>query len=144
MEEMLMYTGLLDKRRRGREITYIMLAFRGARTLADLKMNSNEFTLRDAIRHVVELTPYGWCKDGHTIRHDMEMALRNPGYTMGYLIGKVHLEKLLADRAMQLGDKFNLRQFIDEFLAAGMIPLSLIRWEMTGNRDEIRKLSGND
>jgi hypothetical protein len=29
---------------------------------------------------------------------------------------------------------------LDEFLAAGMIPLSLIRWEMTGLDDEIKKL----
>jgi len=29
---------------------------------------------------------------------------------------------------------------MDEFLAAGMIPMSLIRWEMTGFEDEIKKL----
>ena len=28
----------------------------------------------------------------------------------------------------------------DEFLAAGSIPISLIRWEMTGLDDEIRRL----
>jgi len=39
-----------------------------------------------------------------------------------------------------LGDKFNLQQFMDEFLAAGMIPMSLIRWEMTGFEGEIKKL----
>ena len=29
-------------------------------------------------------------------------------------------------------------EFHDEFLAAGMIPISLIRWEMTGLDDEVR------
>ncbi len=47
---------------------------------------------------------------------------------------------LMRDRAKQLGEKFNMRQFMDEFLAAGMIPMSLIRWEMTGYDDEIKKL----
>jgi hypothetical protein len=75
-----------------------------------------------------------------SIRIWLEMALRNPGYTMGYLVGKVQLEKLLADRTNQLGDKFNLRQFMDEFLAAGMIPMALSRWEMTSYDDEIKKL----
>jgi len=28
---------------------------------------------------------------------------------------------------------------MDEFLTAGMIPMSLIRWEMTGFEDEIKK-----
>ena len=27
----------------------------------------------------------------------------------------------------------------DEFLKAGMIPISLIRWEMTGMDDEVKK-----
>jgi uncharacterized protein (DUF885 family) len=48
--------------------------------------------------------------------------------------------KLIRDRAKQLGDAFNLRQFMDEYLAAGMIPMSLIRWEMTGMEDEIKEL----
>ena len=29
---------------------------------------------------------------------------------------------------------------VDEFLAAGMIPFSLIRWEITGSDDEIKEL----
>lgn len=44
------------------------------------------------------------------------------------------------DRAHQLGDDFTLKQFMDEFQASGMIPISLIRWEMTGLQDEIREL----
>ena len=48
--------------------------------------------------------------------------------------------KIFRDRAQQLGDKFVLRQFMDEFLGAGMIPMSLIRWELTGYDDEIKKL----
>jgi uncharacterized protein (DUF885 family) len=59
---------------------------------------------------------------------------------MGMVVGKVQFMKLFRDRAKQLGDEFNLRQFMDEFLAAGMIPISLIRWEMTGYDDEIKEL----
>ena len=59
---------------------------------------------------------------------------------MIYVIGKVQLEKLLADRARQLGDKFDLGKFHDEFLAAGTIPITLTRWEMTGLDDEVKEL----
>jgi hypothetical protein len=37
-----------------------------------------------------------------------------------------------------LGDKFNLQQFMDEFLAAEMILMSLIRWEMIGFEGEMK------
>ena len=56
------------------------------------------------------------------------------------VVGKVHFMKLLRDRAQQLGDDFTVKQFMDEFYAAGVIPMSLIRWEMTGHDDEIKEL----
>ncbi len=79
-------------------------------------------------------------EEGRTIWFDEELYLQQPGYGTSYLVGKEHLEKLIRDRSRQLGEKFNLKQFMDEFHTAGLIPLSLIRWEMTGLDDEIKTL----
>ena len=38
---------------------------------------------------------------------------------------------------LQLGDAFGLKDFHDEFMAAGRLPLSLIHWEMTGNGEDV-------
>lgn len=46
-------------------------------------------------------------------------------------MGKIELEKLLADVAMLESDKLDIKAFHDRFRAAGSIPISLIRWEMT-------------
>ena len=62
------------------------------------------------------------------------------GWHAQMVMGKVQFMKLMRDRAQQLGDKFVLKEFMDEFYAAGVIPFSLIRWEMTGYDDEIKKL----
>ncbi len=141
MEEILMQAGLLDKRPRSRELTYNLLAFRAARAISDLKMHSNEFTLMDGFRFNMEMTPYGWLpQDSPTMWHDIELYMRQPGYGVAYLIGSVQLQQLVADRGGQLGRRFNLRRFMDKFLAAGMIPIALTRWEMTGLDDQIRRL----
>jgi hypothetical protein len=143
MEEIAMHAGLLDDKPRVRELTWIMLACRCARGIPDLRMHSNEFTLEEAVDFGVKWTPRGWMpKDGNTIWTDEDLYLVQPGYGTSYVIGKVHLEKLMADRAEQLEDKFDLKTFFDEFHTYGMIPLSLIRWEMTGRDDEIKKLMG--
>lgn len=140
-EEMAMHAGYLDRRPRVRELIYILLANRAARAMGDLKMHSGEFTLDDAVTFAVAWTPYGWLpKDGNTVWVDEQLYLEQPGYGTSYVIGKVMIEKLLADRAHQLGEHFTLRRFMDEFFAAGMIPVSLIRWELTGLDDEIRRL----
>ena len=46
----------------------------------------------------------------------------------------------MADRARQLGDTFTPKEFMDEFIGAGLIPMSLIRWQMTGLDDEMKTL----
>jgi hypothetical protein len=144
LEEDLIYLGLHDKWRlspRSREIIYVALAWRATRAVADLKLHSNEFTMEDAMQHCAEWCPRGWeCKEDMDTWYDFMYSMLRPGSATRYITGKNELEKLLTDRAMQLGDKFNLRQFMDEFLAAGMIPVSLTRWEMTGFEDEIKKL----
>jgi hypothetical protein len=142
LEELLMQAGVLDERpRRGREIEYLMNASHMSLSLPDFKMHSNEITFDEARRLCAELMPYGWShEDEPMVWYEQQSNLRFPGFHTGVVMGKAQLMKLFKDRAMQLGDKFVLREFIDEFLAAGMIPFSLIRWEMTGYEDEIQKL----
>ena len=140
-EEMMLQAGLFDNRPHSKELIYILLANRAARALAGLKMQSNDFSLDDGVKYSVEWTPRGWLPaNGETVFDDLRLYLLQPGYGASYVIGKVQIDKLLADRAHQIGDKFVLKSFMDEFIAAGMIPIALTRWEMTGLDDEIRKL----
>jgi hypothetical protein len=47
----------------------------------------------------------------------------------------------MAERNKQLGEEFTLSRYFSEVNAAGLIPVSLIRWELTGKDDEIRMLT---
>ncbi len=70
----------------------------------------------------------------------MHTTLIHVGWHAQKVVGKVHFMKLFRDRAQQLGEDFNLKDFMDEFYAAGVIPVSLIRWELSGYDDEIKLL----
>ncbi|WP_162806685.1 DUF885 family protein [Sphingosinicella terrae] len=143
LEEMILQAGLLDERPRTREIDYILGAKRAARLLPELRMHANEWTWAQANRSLINRTPRWMDEDDAIAQFDIELYLRQPGYGIGYYIGKVELERLLAERSMQLGTDFDLHRFHDAFRAAGAIPISLIRWEMTGRDDEIAELRGN-
>ena len=41
----------------------------------------------------------------------------------------------MGEASQQVGPNFSVRRFMDEFNALGMIPVSMIRWEMTGQRE---------
>jgi uncharacterized protein (DUF885 family) len=136
MEELMMNAGLLDSHPRGRELIYILVAQRAARAIGDLMMHANRFTIQQAVDFAVGETPRGWLRpDGMTVWGEQHLYLQQPAYGTSYLIGKAQIERLLSDEAQRLGSAFSLRKFMDDFLAAGMIPMSLVRWQITGKRD---------
>jgi len=47
---------------------------------------------------------------------------------------------LLGERSRQLGDEFTLKGFFSDVDRAGVIPVSLLRWQLTGRDDEIEAL----
>ena len=137
IEEMYLHTGLLDDRPKGRELFWIAQLKRAARIHAELRMQTGEWTLDEAIQYLVREVPL---MEENLARYDLAIYLRRPAYGMNYTIGKAQMEQLLADRQRQLGNVFDLGAFHDAFLAAGPIPISLIRWELTGLDDELRAL----
>jgi hypothetical protein len=52
----------------------------------------------------------------------------------------MQLQRLLVDRRRQLGDNFVLKDFHDYLMNAGRLPVSLLRYDLTGQDDEIRRL----
>ena len=140
-EELLMQSGLEDSVPRAREMVHICAAFRAARALAALRVHGKGWTLQQAVDFAVKYTPRGWLKpDSDLLTADMNTYLRQPEYGPSYTVGKVQVERLIADRVEQLRDEFSLGAFFKDYLACGMIPASLIRWELTGKDDELRKM----
>jgi hypothetical protein len=133
MEEIVLHAGYYDDNPRAREIVWIMLAQRCARGLASLYAHANQFDLKQAKAFQVEWTPRGWMRpDLDLLGFEQQLYLRQPGYGTSYVTGKYLIEETLMERAKQLGDAFSLRRFLDEFNAAGMMPVSLIYWQLTG------------
>jgi len=139
-EEMMLQAGMFDARPRSRELIYVLLAQRAARALGDLRMHANQFTLEQAARFASANTPRGWLRlDANTVRGEQHLYLQQPAYGTSYLTGKMQIEATLAARKRQLGDGFTMTRFMDEFNAVGLIPASLVHWELTGEApDQLR------
>ncbi len=135
LEEGMMNAGVIDDLPRVRELIYIFGIFRAARVPADVWLQTNDMSVDEVVDWWQERTPW---LDVDVARVDAEIYLRRPpGYGLGYTVGMLQMQRLLADRKMQLGDDFVLKDFHDTFMAAGRLPMSLIRWEMTGLDNEV-------
>lgn len=135
MEELVMHAGLLESRPRAKELVYIMLIQRAARGLGGLYQHGLDMNFEQATQYASKWVPWGLLPaDGGTIQHEEQFYLQQPEYGSSYVIGKLDLDKLIAEYARQREGNFNLREFMDDFNARGIIPMSLLHWEMTGDK----------
>ncbi|MBT3193984.1 MAG: DUF885 family protein [Verrucomicrobia bacterium] len=124
-EETMLQTGFLDGKPRGREITYVLIAFRAAPALGGMMLQSKEWTLQQAIDYSAAKTPRGWADPaGGVILGDLGIYLQQPEYGTSYLTGRVQFDRLMAECAYLRGDKFNLKSFMDEYFSLSTIPAS--------------------
>lgn len=138
LEEAMLHAGMFAHTPRINELIYLFGIFRAVRVNADVWLQLNRMKVDDVVKFWMRHTPY---LDPNVSRVDAEIYLRRPpGYGLGYMIGMIQMQQLLADVKQQQGDRFVLRDFHDRFLKAGRLPLALIRYEMTGDDSEVRQL----
>jgi uncharacterized protein (DUF885 family) len=138
LEEAMLHAGMFAHNPRINELIYLFGIFRAVRVNADIWLQLNQMKVEDVVSYWMRYTPF---LDVNVARVDAEIYLRRPpGYGLGYMIGMVQMQQLLADVKQQQGERFVLREFHDRFLAAGRLPLALVRYEMTGDDAEVRLL----
>jgi len=141
-EEMTMHAGLFDDNPRAREVVWIMLAQRAARGLGSLYAQANIFTLKEARDFHVAMTPRGWMRDDlDLLGFEQLLYLRQPGYGTSYVTGKYLIERMLGEVAKIKGDDMSLAEFFAAVDEQGVIPVSLIHWQLTGNNDQIKQMN---
>jgi len=137
LEEAMMQAGLFDEQPRVRELIEIFGIFRAARVPADVWLQTRQMDVEQVIAYWLPRVPF---LDTNVARVDAEIYLRQPpGYGIGYTIGSLQMQRLLADCKRLQGDAFDLKAFHDTLMTSGRLPLSLLRWEMTGLDDEVRQ-----
>lgn len=143
-EELMLNAGMFNARPRSRELVYILVAERAARAIGDLRMQSNDFTLEQAAQFASSRTPRGWLSpNGSLVRSEQHLYLQQPAYGTSYVIGKVETDRIIASLHAQQGDSFAMKGFMDAFNAAGLVPISLLRWELTGQMpDDVKRMLG--
>jgi uncharacterized protein (DUF885 family) len=135
-EEMMLQAGLYDDSPRSREIIYNFMRLRALRVEVDVKLAIGEFTIAQATDYLARTVPM----DRKTAEGEAASFATAPGLAIAYEIGKLQIERMLAERRLQQGDKFTLREFQDYVWSNGNVPLSLQRWELLGLDDDIKKV----
>jgi hypothetical protein len=135
-EEMMLDAGLYDDSPRSRSIIFSFARLRALRVEVDVKLALGEFTIGQAADYLARTVPM----DRRTAEGEAASFATAPGLAIDYEIGKLQIERMLAERRLQQGDHFSLREFHDYVWSNGNVPLSLQRWELLGLADDIKRV----
>jgi uncharacterized protein (DUF885 family) len=102
--------------------------WRAVRLVVDTGMHAKGWSREQAIRYFTELTP----KTEQDIVNEIDRYIGTPAQALAYKIGQMKISELRARAQQALGDKFDLRDFDDEVLATGSVPLAALEARIDG------------
>jgi hypothetical protein len=133
-EELLVSTGLYANAPKTREMAANYMRLRALRVEVDVKLALGTFTIPQAAEYLRTSVPM----DAETARAEAASFASSPGQAITYQIGKLQVQRLLAEAKRAQGDAFRLRAFHDFVYRNGNVPFSLQRWELLGMEDDLK------
>jgi uncharacterized protein (DUF885 family) len=99
-----------------------MELWRAARLVVDTGLHYKRWSREEAIRYLVENTP----NSEYDATKAIERYAVMPGQATAYMIGKLKILELRETARESLGERFDIREFHDEILKDGPVPMSIL------------------
>jgi uncharacterized protein (DUF885 family) len=96
--------------------------FRAVRLVVDTGLHYKRWTREQAINYMLDKTGMA---EGDVVA-EIERYLVMPGQALAYKTGMLKIMELRARAQQALGDRFNLKEFHDQVLMAGALPLGVL------------------
>ena len=108
------------------QLTYDM--WRAVRLVVDTGIHAKHWTRQQAIDYFKANA----AKTEADIINEVDRYISWPGQALAYKIGQLRIQQLRAEAERQLGPKFDIRDFHDEVLANGAVPLDVLEKQVRG------------
>ncbi|MEZ4809314.1 MAG: DUF885 domain-containing protein [Allomuricauda sp.] len=95
---------------------------RAVRLVVDSGLHSKAWTREQAIQYSLD----NEAESEASIIAEIERYMANPGQALSYKIGQLKIRELRKKAEDALGDKFDIRQFHNQVLETGCVPLALL------------------
>jgi len=102
------------------QLTYEI--WRAIRLVVDTGMHSMGWSRQQAIDYFMANSS----KNEHDVTVEIDRYIVWPGQALAYKIGELKYKELRAYATRELGEKFDIRQFHDQVLGSGALPMDIL------------------
>ncbi|WP_051202144.1 DUF885 domain-containing protein [Ferrimonas senticii] len=95
---------------------------RAMRLVVDTGLHAKGWSREQAIQYMTDNSPMA----ESDVVAEVERYMAIPGQALSYKIGQLTIMRLRAKAEAQLGDKFDLRQFHNQVLSSGSLPMAIL------------------
>jgi uncharacterized protein (DUF885 family) len=95
---------------------------RAIRLVVDTGLHTKGWTREQAIQYSLE----NEAEEAASIESEIERYMANPGQALSYKIGQLKIIELRKRAEASLGDAFDIKEFHNQVLETGCIPLQLL------------------
>jgi uncharacterized protein (DUF885 family) len=97
-------------------------SMRAARLVVDTGLHALGWSRQRAVDFLRDNTPMAQLE----IEAEIDRYAGHPGQALGYMVGRLEIERLRADAERALGERFDIREFHDTLLGSGTLPLPVL------------------
>ncbi|MEQ1581131.1 MAG: DUF885 domain-containing protein [Steroidobacteraceae bacterium] len=99
---------------------------RAMRLVVDTGLHSRHWTRDQAIRYMSDNSSMA----ESDVRSEVDRYIADPGQALGYKIGEIRIRALRTKAEAVLGDRFDVREFHNEILKDGALPIDVLEAKM--------------
>ncbi|MFC4002008.1 DUF885 domain-containing protein [Prauserella oleivorans] len=99
-----------------------MDSMRAGRLVVDTGLHAKGWSREQALGFLRQNTPMPEVE----IVSEVDRYIAYPGQALSYMVGRLEIQRLRAEAAQRLGDRFDIREFHDVVLGGGALPLSVL------------------
>ncbi|MGF1665740.1 MAG: DUF885 family protein [Acidimicrobiia bacterium] len=98
-------------------------SMRACRLVVDTGMHALGWSRREAIDYMLANSPMTETQ----VVGEIDRYIGHPGQALGYMMGRLEIERMRAGAEAKLGDRFDIRSFHDAVLSTGSVPISTLQ-----------------
>jgi uncharacterized protein (DUF885 family) len=98
-------------------------SMRACRLVVDTGLHALGWSREQAIEYMIDHSPMTTLQ----VEGEIDRYIGNPGQALGYMMGRLEIDRIRLEAEATLADRFDIKAFHDVMLSTGSVPITTLK-----------------